>query len=643
MMARIHKQIRVYYFTFIMLLVGFSQIMQAQVFIEKAKVNLPKEKQETPKTVTGKVNGGNSVFATGCNNIDFETGDFTNWTGFEGYNENTTQPLTPAVGPLTPPPTNLNNAETSCQYFAVISNGSTDPNMGIVLTSPLGGNCARMGGENRNLGDANTTCSGNGGGDFTYTTPTQCEADYFGVNIGDQIGLAGSAGEVLQTTFTVTPQNTAFQYAYLFAYTDNGSHDTTQQPYFKVRVLDKDGNEINCLNYFQQGLGDACGNTHAPPGYSGSLATGLFYTSQWQVSSLNLLPYLNQPVTVIFTVAGCTVGGHFGYAYVDCSCAPQQIIIPNTACEGGNTQLIAPPLGNAVFQWSTPNGTIVSGANTTTVTVSQSGTYSVTITPTKTSVDASGNIVTQTLTSCSYELDTTITLYPNPTVSVNSATICTGTTGTLDVTSTGSAAPLTFSWSSTTGLTFTSGDTIATANPPSTTTYTITGTSVHGCKDTAVSHVTVNVEPPPTFTAPAVCLGTPTTFSNNVTAGDTYQWNFGDTHTLADTANIANPSYTYTYSGSFAVNFSVTTAGGCKSNTTQTVTVNPMPVLSFSTTPVCDQSPVCVTNTTPSQGSFTVWAWDYGDGAGTSTAASPGCYTYASPGIYSITLTASTA
>src|SRR6185437_13618710 len=174
-MIKIYKSAKTLYSVFIilMLLFGFNQIAKAQIFREQTAKLPPIKKEATANKTSGSVN---TVFAAGCNNIDFETGDFTNWTGFEGYNENTTQPLTQSGGTLNPPPTNLNSAETSCQYYAIIANGSTDPNMGIVLTSPLGGNCARMGGEKRNLGDANTTCAGNGGGNSTYTVPTQCEA-----------------------------------------------------------------------------------------------------------------------------------------------------------------------------------------------------------------------------------------------------------------------------------------------------------------------------------------------------------------------------------------------------------------------------------------------------------------------------------
>ena len=614
-------------------------------FEQEMKRNEKSVITESQKQAYRQNNPAPQPLASTCNNLDFENGNFTNWNGYEGYNKGSNNPLATVVGPIAPP-TNLNSAETSCNYFSIMT-GGTDPNTGISLTSPLGGNCARMGGENRNYGDLSDgyVCAGNNQGGFTQADISSCVAATDGVPIGTVLSTTAAVGEELETTFMVTNANSAFQYAYLFVYLDNGAHDTTQQPYFKVQVLDQSGNELSCLNYYQEGLGNGC-TTHNPPGYQTDGA-GLYWTNGWQVSSLNLKPYLSTNVTVRYTVAGCTRGGHFGYAYVDGACSPQQIIIPNTACQGQNATLIAPTIGNAVYQWNTSTGNIVSGATTQTITANQSGTYSVTITPTRAVLNGAGNVVTQTLTACAYMLDTTITVYPNPTVSVNSATLCLGTNATLSVTSTGSAAPLTFSWSTAAGLTYTSGDTVATASPPSTTIYTITGTSVYGCKDTAVAHVTVNVEPPPTFTAPAVCMGTPTIFSNNVTVGDFYQWNFGDTHTLADTADIANPSYTYTYTGNFSVSFSVTTAAGCKSNVTQTVTVNPMPTIHFTANHPCDGSAVNFVNTTPNQASFSTWHWDFNDGNVNNTAA-PGAYTYTAPagfsaaGCYSVVLTGTT-
>ena len=630
-----------------------AKFVKQKYHIDKLPYEIAQEKlreQNTKQIITQqkqqlyRKNNPPTPLASSCNNIDFEDGNFTNWVGYEGYNEGTNNPLTTVVGPIGPPPTNLNSAETSCNYFSIISNGSTDPNTGIVLTSPLGGNCARMGGENRNLADqftqAGTTyyyCTGNNSGTFNYTIPSQCVANYFStnsgqtVNVGEQLELDASVGEVLETTFTVTTQNSAFQYSYLFAYTDNGDHDTTQQPYFKVRVLDQNGNEINCLNYFQQGLGNGCGVTHAPPGYAGG--GGLYYTSSWQTSSLNLLPYMGQPITVQFTVAGCIVGGHFGYAYVDCACQPQQIIIPFTACEGGNTSLIAPPLGNAVFQWTTPNGNIVSGSTNDTVVVNQSGTYSVTITPTKSSVNSAGNVVTETLTSCSYKLDTTITLFPNPTVTVNSMSVCAGGTATLTAASTGSAGTLNYTWNPAAGFTFAAGDSSGTIIPASTGSYTVTGTSVHNCTNTAVATVTVNPSPPPTFTAPTVCLGSATNFTNTTAGGSTYSWAFGDG---VGTSTLENPSYTYTAASNYAVSLTVTTASGCVANGTQTVAVISNPTVSFSVNPVClGVASSFTTATTPTAGLN--YSWDFGD-AGTSTVNNP-THTYATDNTYNVTLT----
>jgi len=629
-------------------------VKQGDNRIIKEKCYLPnditeKQRQQSAKQVITqqqqqvfRLNNPPQTLASTCNNIDFEDNDFTNWVGYEGYNEGTNTPLTTVVGPLSPPPTNANSAETSCKYFAIINNGSTDPNTGIVLTSPLGGNCARMGGENRNLGDADATptCGGNGGGIFTYTVPTQCEADYFTlsspttVNIGDQLTLGGSAGEILETTFTVTTQNSAFQYAYLFAYTDNGKHDTTQQPYFKVRVLDNTGQEISCLNYFQQGLGNSCGTTHAPPGYTGSLATGFFYTTTWLTSSLNLLPYMGQAVTVIFTVAGCTVGGHFGYAYVDCACAPQQIIIPNTTCVGGSTSLIAPPLGGANYQWTTPNGNIVSGAATNTVVVNQSGTYSVTITPTKTSIDAAGNVVTATLTTCSYQLDTTITLYPNPIITVNSPTTCAGNAVVLNASSsTGTAGTLAYVWNPLTNLSNMQDSTV-TATVNSNTSYVVTGTSVHGCTATATSTITASGAPPPTFSAPPVCFGA-TTIINNTTGGaGTFNWDFGDGSPVV--VNQNSPTHTYTNAGTFVVSSTVTLTG-CVGTGTANVVVNPIPTASISALPVCVGATTAFTSTITNGSTYT---WDYGDPVGGSVAGSATpTHLYAAANTYAVTMT----
>ena len=157
----------------------------------------------------------------------------------------------------------------------------------------------------------------------------------------------------------------------------------------------------------------------------------------WQISSLNLLPYLGQTVTVRFTAAGCIPGGHFGYGYVDCGCAPLEIIIPTLACSGGTDSLIAPPVASATYSWTGPG--ILSGGTSRIITANATGSYSVTIT------NALG---------CHYTLDTTIAFPPSPTVSVTGPPTCAGGTAHTYRNNIGSAGTLTYTWNPQTGLTF---------------------------------------------------------------------------------------------------------------------------------------------------------------------------------------------
>ncbi len=171
---------------------------------------------------------------------------------------------------------------------------------------------------------------------------------------------------------------------------------------------------------------------------------------------------------------------------------------------------------------------------------------------------------------------------------------------------------------------------------------TVTVTAAGGCKVTATTTVTVNALPTATIAVTHVCQGTSSAFTSTVTNGNTYSWNFGGAG-VGSNITTATPGYIYSAAGTFPVSVLVTAVGGCTVTAATTATVDAMPVLSITTTPACDLSAVALTNNTPSQGTFTVWAWTMGDGIGTSTLTAPGSYTYPAPGIYTVTLTASTA
>ena len=240
----------------------------------------------------------NTPLSAGCVNLGFDdSNDFAGWTGYTGYNANSNAPLTIVKGPTTPAvtPVVINSGEYSCDYFSIVKPATlpTDPLCNFSLVSPLGGNVAKLGGEYRNLGGV---C------DNPPTDPTPSPTN--------------TAGEVLERKFVVTNSNTEFQYCFAFVYHDDSSHTNGQQPYFKVEVLDQGGNQINCLNYYQQGNdGVAPANYKSIPApYATAANDKIYFTNGFQISSLNLLPYLTQTVTVRFTVAGCNQTAHCGYA-----------------------------------------------------------------------------------------------------------------------------------------------------------------------------------------------------------------------------------------------------------------------------------------------------------------------------------------
>ncbi|HXB42369.1 MAG TPA: PKD domain-containing protein [Bacteroidia bacterium] len=518
------------------------------------------------------------VLAGVCNNLDFENGNFAGWTGGIGYNPNTNAPLvitSPAITTL-----GANSAETSCSFHTLV-NGGVDPYGGFPMVDPGGGTWAcRLGGELLNIGcdEYNsssfiypylgppyppniTTCTSNDPNSSSLTSFQPC-----------------SNGESIQQTFPVTAANCLFSYNYAVVMADAPHHGDSCN-YFRVQVYNQSGTLIPCLSYFVET--DTTGSGIVPPGFLASgqvdkLGNSVLYVP-WTKNTLNLQPYIGQNITVKFTAAGCYLGGHFCYAYIDCSCGPLQLVVPSGPVCAGLTQTITgPPNGyGGTYSWSGPG--IVSGATTQTITANQSGTYSLTVT---------------NQMGCTYTIDTTISFFPVPTITANSATICPSNTVTLNATSSGGAGALTYTWSPPGGLSVTNDSTtIATVN--SSTAYTVTASSVHNCTATAVSNITVPVAPPPTFSAPPVCLGNPTVINNTTGGGGSFSWNFGDGSAVV--VNQISPTHTYTLSGTFVVSSTVN-AGGCVATSTVNVTVNPNPTVTVTNSTMCGGSgPVTVT------------------------------------------------
>ncbi|MFC6713178.1 PKD domain-containing protein [Branchiibius cervicis] len=171
---------------------------------------------------------------------------------------------------------------------------------------------------------------------------------------------------------------------------------------------------------------------------------------------------------------------------------------------------------------------------------------------------------------------------------------------------------------------------------------TLTVTDNDGGTNALTKTVTVGgANQPPTVVWSSSVSGLVATFSS---AGTTdadgtvagLSWDFGDG---SGTSTSANPSYTYTRSGTYQVTLTATDNDGAKTSVTHAVTIaNQPPTASFKAT--ANQLAVAFDSSAssdPENDSLT-YAWDFGDGSGTSTAANPN-YTYGTAGTYTVKLT----
>ena len=239
-------------------------------------------------------------------------------------------------------------------------------------------------------------------------------------------------------------------------------------------------------------------------------------------------------------------------------------------CLGGNTTLNGTGANTYTWTGGVTNG--VSFSPGSTVTYSLTGT------------SALGCLSSNTATR-------TVTVNPLPTVgsTTTNSVICLGGNSTLN----GTGAN-TYTWTGgvTNGVSFSPGSTI---------TYSLTGTSAAGClsSNTAVATVTVNPLPTvgSTVTNSVICYGVSTTL--NGTGASTYTWTGGVTNgvAFAPASTLA-----YTVTGTAAVT-------GCTNTSARTITVNPLPIVSSTTS----NSVVCFgVNTTLNGTGASTYTWTGG-------------------------------
>lgn len=519
--------------------------------------------------------GNTNIVQQACTNVDFSNGTTSGWTGSYGNGAqiqttcassifgiclswNYANDPTAIAGFSTGPVNSTANSVGPGVH--TIMTGGMDPNVPISVVPPGGGNSIRLG--NR---------------------------------------LTGNQSQRIRQTFNVSAGNPNFVYQYAVVLEDNG-HGQLDQPYFHIRMYDASNNLINCATYDVDATSAASiGGFLAVP--TGAASTFYRYKN-WSTVTVPLLPYVGTNVTIEFTTSDCTAGGHAGYAYIQCLCSPIPIVSSLPVVCNGQTTTLTAPAGAASYTWTGPS--VISGANTQTAVVNVGGSYTVNMT----------TFYSPPQVPCVFSQSISLGSAPAPaTPNFSATTVCFGSSTNFTDLSSGSSI-LTYSWNY--------GDASANITSPtsinpshtysSASTYTASLMVDNGCPATYTLPITVRPQPVASFSLSNNCLNTISNFTNTSTAtgGIASQiWTWGDS-TPNGTGVLA--SHTYTNSGTYAVNLLVSGAvGGCTATASNTITVFPNPVVSFTANPVCLNvaSNFVNTSTIASPDNINNWSWDF--------------------------------
>jgi gliding motility-associated-like protein len=539
----------------------------------KAEYNLPDVANNKKGDYNDKIPNGP------CSNMGFENCDFTDWNLTQGTVNNVAYAFTNPVatnnwgnGSIVGFPGQPGGPNSGAdQHFIV--NAGVDPNVPIQMVNPLnGGTCSAM------IGDGNGT-------------------NYWASKISQ--------------TFLVDPSNADFSYSYAAVMQDPG-HPLGEQPYFIARVFDQAGNPIVCGN-FESTAGD---------GSAGWTTLGQIEYKDWSTVIVPLQAYIGQNVTVEFTVGDCGQGGHYGYAYVEASCTPLQIVSSDTVVCGAPVTLNAPSPFNGTYLWNT-------GATTSSITTSTPGLYTVDL------ITAPGCFIT---------LDVTVSAdSTTPTANFIADTVCLGAVTTFsDLSTTPVGTISNWNWD------FDNDGVVdnTTQNP----TYTFLAAGAYpinlqvgggNCGHDTTINIYVTPAPTAGFTFTNECFGSVTNFTDlsngNGSPITTWQWDFDNNGAVDNTTQ--NPSNGYPAAGTYTAKLYVSAGGACADSITMQVVVNPIPVSNFTATSECFGTANVFTDMSNiTTGGIAGWSWDFGDASGTSVVQNP-TYAYNGPGNYNVTLT----
>ena len=333
-------------------------------------------------------------------------------------------------------------------------------------------------------------------------------------------------------------------------------------------------------------------------------------------------------VTVTETLTGCT---DTASVVINVNPVPVAAFTATAVCENELTQFTdgstIPSGAITSWVWDFGDGVGTSTQQNPSYQYTVAGTYQV-------------KLVVESAFGCKDSIINSITISPKPTPLFTFVNLCENDITQFTDASTIATGNITsWLWDFGDGVgTSTSQNPTYTFATPNTYNVKLVLVSDFGCIDSITLPVTIN--PLPLADAgldQVICNtgfvqigGSPTSSTPNVS----YVW---DNAASLNDNTLSNPTASPIVTTRYSLTVTENTTG-CFDTSSVLVTVNPIPVVDFSVADTCVGNTTLFTDLSSlSVGTINSWAWDFGDGVGTSTQQNPS-YIYANTGTYSVKL-----
>ncbi len=172
------------------------------------------------------------------------------------------------------------------------------------------------------------------------------------IRIGTNFTMGGGTFDRIRTSFTVTPENTLFQYQFAIILQNDGRHADYEKPGFSIHITDSNDQELSC-NFF----GIQLQRAGVAMGFK---AQGDLEYKNWTTGAIDLRSYIGKVIKIEVTAHGCTERRHFGYAYFDAQCVKSEIKAASLCPDAQGYMTLNAPEGFGSYVWN--NGETTSAA-----------------------------------------------------------------------------------------------------------------------------------------------------------------------------------------------------------------------------------------------------------------------------------------